>query len=209
MIVKLPFGADAVAVDLRGLRVRALRPSAPRGAADVGRLAGDSVDRPVSGPLLTELADGRRDATVVVPDATRAIQLPAVLPALLDRLRRGGIASDRITVLVACGTHPPIETGKLPELVGKLPAGVAVLQHDARDEQNLADVGSTPGGLQVRIHRAAAAADLLVTVGGVRHHYFAGFGGGPKMVFPGVAGYPEIQANHARVLRRREGALSP
>jgi nickel-dependent lactate racemase len=42
----------------------------------------------------------------------------------------------------------------------------------------------------------------MITVGTVRHHYFAGFGGGPKMVFPGIAGHEEIQANHAQVLER-------
>jgi nickel-dependent lactate racemase len=49
--------------------------------------------------------------------------------------------------------------------------------------------------------------ELLITIGGVRHHYFAGFGGGPKMVFPGVAGYSEIQANHSLVLHHRGGGL--
>jgi nickel-dependent lactate racemase len=52
----------------------------------------------------------------------------------------------------------------------------------------------------LRLNPAAVNTDCLITVGGVRHHYFAGFGGGPKMVFPGVAGYEEIQANHSLVV---------
>jgi nickel-dependent lactate racemase len=50
-------------------------------------------------------------------------------------------------------------------------------------------------------------ADLLITVGAVRHHYFAGFGGGPKMVFPGIAGHEEIQTNHSRVFRTIENGI--
>jgi nickel-dependent lactate racemase len=67
--------------------------------------------------------------------------------------------------------------------------------------------GNLADGTAIRLHRLAVEASLLITIGGVRHHYFAGFGGGPKMVFPGVGGYREIQTNHARVLRRRDGRL--
>ena len=207
MIVKLPFGPDTLALDLRGLRVRPLTPGAVAGAPDPARLAGLALDRPLDGPALVELARGRADATVVVPDATRRIELAAVLPAILARLTRAGIPEDRIRVLVACGTHPGIAPAALAGLVGPLPAAVRVVQHDARDERELVGVGSLPDGTGIRLHRLAAEARLLVTVGGVRHHYFAGFGGGPKMVFPGVAGYREIQANHARVLRQHGGLL--
>jgi nickel-dependent lactate racemase len=56
-------------------------------------------------------------------------------------------------------------------------------------------------GTPVRLAREVLDADLVVTVASVQHHYFAGFGGGPKMIFPGVAGYEEIQRNHSRVIR--------
>jgi nickel-dependent lactate racemase len=75
-----------------------------------------------------------------------------------------------------------------------------VLEHDARDAASLVSVGTLPSGLAVRLNRAALEADLLVAVSSVQHHYFAGFGGGPKLVFPGVAGYEETQVNHARVI---------
>lgn len=207
MIVKLPSGTETLAIDLRGLRVRPLTPSAPLGARDPDRLVRAALDRPLDGPPLGELARGRRRATVVVPDATRRIELPAILPAVLARLATAGIPGEQTTVLVACGTHPPAETAALASLVGDLPAGVRLVQHDARDEGALVTVGTVHGGSAIRLHRLAVEADLLVTIGGVRHHYFAGFGGGPKLVFPGVAGYREIQANHSRVLRRSGGRL--
>ena len=75
-----------------------------------------------------------------------------------------------------------------------------LLQHDARDNRALVEVGRLATGEPVRLHRAAVDADLLVAVSTVQHHYFAGFGGGPKLVFPGVAGYAEIQANHRKVI---------
>jgi nickel-dependent lactate racemase len=171
----------------------------------VADLIGGALDRPLSGPPLVDLATGRGNVTLVVPDATRPIDLAAVLPPVLERVERAGIDRGRTTVLVASGTHPRLTQGELEGLVGTLPAGVRIVQHDARDDDSLVAIGAAGTGLPIRVHRLAAAADLLVTIGGVRHHYFAGFGGGPKMIFPGVAGYREIQANHARVVRRVGG----
>ena len=204
MIVKLPYGLGSVAVDLRGLRVRPLQSAAPAGQRDLGRLISRAVDFPVDGPSLGELAAGRSGAVIVIPDHTRRADLPGVLPVILSRLLVAGIKADAITLLLACGTHPPADDGSVAELVGELPLGVSIRQHDCRAVENLDRVGSLDSGLPVHIDRRAATADLLITVGSVRHHYFAGFGGGPKMIFPGIAGHEEIQANHSRVLRRAD-----
>ncbi len=205
MIVKLPYGAEEIALDLRGLRVRALRPGAPAGHTDAHALVGAALDTPLAGPPLVELARNRRSATVIVPDATRKMGLPSVLPAVIERLLHGGIDGSAITVLVACGTPPESGDVGVQELVGPLPAGTKLMQHDCRNLGELVEVGELRPGIPLRLNRKAVETDLLITVGGVRHHYFAGFGGGPKMVFPGVGGYEEIQANHALVLRQTGG----
>jgi nickel-dependent lactate racemase len=158
-----------------------------------------ALDTPLDGPPLGELCAGRGSAAVVVPDATRATGLPELLPELLRRLRSGGIEASSTLVLVACGSHPPPDRDAVADLVGPLPEGVTARVHDCRDERGLATVGTLPKGHAIRHNRHAVDADLVVTVSAVRHHYFAGFGGGPKMLFPGIAGYDEIQTNHARV----------
>ncbi len=143
---------------------------------------------------------------IVVPDATRRVDLPLVLPIMLSRLRDAGMCDAAITVLVACGTHPRADAARLDELVGSLPSAITVVQHDARGDDVLVERRRGPEA--VLLNRIAAEASLLVTVSAVRHHYFAGFGGGPKMLFPGLGGYDQIQSNHARVMRRDDGRLT-
>jgi len=198
VIVKFPFADDHLALDLRGFRVLALAPNAPAGR-DAQTLAAHALDVPLSGLPLVEIARGRKTATVVVPDATRKASLPAVLPAVLDRLRRAGIEDSSVVVLVANGTHPVVGPEGIESLVGPLPSEIRVFEHECR-ASDLVGVGELRPGIQVRLHPRAVDCECLITVGTVRHHYFAGFGGGPKMVFPGVGGYEEIQANHALVL---------
>jgi nickel-dependent lactate racemase len=200
VILRLPFGRDAIAADLRGLRCRLLQPSAPRVSPDTAALVAAALDAPAESPPLAELARGRRRIAVLVPDTTRRLPLPAILPVILARLEAAGVPVGDVAVVIACGTHPAVPTDQLNGLLGPLPPAVQVLQHDARDDGSLVAVGTLPSGLAVRLHRAAVEADLLITVSLVAHHYFAGFTGGPKMVFPGAAGYAEIQANHARVI---------
>ncbi len=116
MIVKLPYGRDWVAVDLRGLKIRPLQSTAPRGVSDLGRLLSRAVDYPLAGEALITRAKGRRSAVVVVPDATRRASLPEVLPVIVNRLLAAGLDPGSITILVACGTHPPAPEGELAEL---------------------------------------------------------------------------------------------
>jgi nickel-dependent lactate racemase len=137
--------------------------------------------------------------TVIVPDATRKASLPEVLPVVIERLRRAGIEDGAITILTANGTHPAVGAEAITSLVGPLPRSVRVIEHDCRDPE-LVGLGDIVPGRPLRLHPSAVECGCLITVGTVRHHYFAGFGGGPKMVFPGVGGYEEIQANHSLVL---------
>jgi len=207
VIVKLPYGSDNIAVDLRGLKVRPLVSMAPKGSRDLGRLLSRAIDFPIEGLALSGLASQSRSAVIVVPDATRRARLPEVLPVLINRLLVAGIKGDCIEVLVACGTHPSASESEVVDLVGELPMGVSVRQHASRDLAGLIEVGELRSSVPLHLDRQAVTTDLMITVGAVRHHYFAGFGGGPKMVFPGIAGHDEIQANHSLVLRRSGGVV--
>ena len=209
VIVKLPFGCETAALDLRGLRVHALRPAPPRVRESAAELVAEALNHPLDTEPLIELARSCRTATVIVPDATRRAVLPDVLPVVLSRLRRAGIEMSSITVLVACGTHPAAGRKSLEEHLGPVARDLKVVEHDSRDARRLVAVGDLRPGIPLRLNRSAVECDLLVTVGTVRHHYFAGFGGGPKMIFPGVGGFEEIQANHALVLRRERGVAVP
>ena len=200
VILRLPYGRGFVVADLRGLHCHELRPEVPHHEPPVAVLTEAAVDRPAEGPPLSELARGARRVTVLVPDATRKASLPDVLPPVLARLRQAGVEPAAVTLLVACGTHPAADELSLAALIGGTPSGVRMVQHDSRDNSSLVEVGTLATGEPVRLHRAAVEADLLIAISTVQHHYFAGFGGGPKLVFPGVAGYAEIQANHRRVI---------
>ena len=66
-----------------------------------------ALDAPIAALPLEELAAGKRSAAISVCDITRPAPNRLVLPPVLERLERAGIARDAITILIATGLHRP------------------------------------------------------------------------------------------------------
>jgi nickel-dependent lactate racemase len=71
---------------------------------------------------------------------------------------------------------------------------------DARDPAQFKKVGRTSRGNDIYFHKRALAADHIICTGSIVYHFFAGFGGGRKALFPGAAAFDSICRNHALML---------
>ena len=163
---------------------------------------GDAV-RDAAARAARELGAAGRLA-LVVPDRTRPLPLPDMLPAVLDALAEAGVPAGRIVLVPASGMHRPMSPEELRDWIGSDASGrVAVLPHDA--DAPAAALGTTPSGIPVAAHPAVAHAGAVLALGRIVFHYLAGFGGGRKMLVPGVAARPTILAVHGRCLSARPG----
>lgn len=156
-----------------------LRPPEGPPGRSWGAVIAEALADPVGSPPLVERLAGVRRICVIVPDDTRKDVARRVLPVL-----RPLLAGRAVSVGVATGKHPPYPP----------PPGVDWV-HDARSPALVA-VGRTAHGTEVRYPPAVLEADLRVVVGEIRPHYFAGWAGGAKGLFPGVAGEAGIWHNH-------------
>lgn len=177
-----------------------------------GTLTGDAVRAFVAAHLAGADLDGR-SVCVLVPDGTRSCPLPLLLDAVHAALH--GRAS-RVTVLVALGTHAPMEGAALAAHLagpGGDPAlrfpGTAVAQHEWWDPATFVSVGTIGAGriaelsegrlrreVDVRLNRAVVEHDVTLVVGPVFPHEVVGFSGGAKYLFPGVAAQDVIDVSH-------------
>jgi nickel-dependent lactate racemase len=82
-----------------------------------------------------------------------------------------------------------------------------IVQHDARSN-GCVEVGLTRRGTQVMVNPILLEAQAIIAVGPVLHHYFAGFGGGPKLLVPGLAALETTLHNHG-LIRMPDGHLNP
>jgi nickel-dependent lactate racemase len=165
-----------------------------------------ALDAPVGSPPIEELAKGASRAVVLFDDLTRPTPAQIAFPEVLDRLNRGGIPDSRIAAVCAVGTHPAPDTDGLKRKMGAEAYGrlaPRVHNHDARSRENV-PIGRTSRGALVEINPYVAAADLVIGIGACFPHSWAGFGGGSKIVMPGVCGIASIAAHHLTWLRNSQ-----
>ncbi|KYZ76703.1 hypothetical protein AXX12_09810 [Anaerosporomusa subterranea] len=179
---------------------------------DIPAAVRHALNHPIGTPPLKEIVKSGESVVIVVSDITRAwIRHDQFLPTLLDELNAAGIPDSDISIVVALGAHRPHTPEEDILVCGKAVCDrVAVYQHDAFNEENLAYIGTTSGGTAAYINKQVAEADRFILTGGIVYHLMAGFGGGRKSVIPGISGYKSIQANHTFCLHKEVGkGLNP
>jgi len=157
----------------------------------------EALSRPIGSPFLNELAYGARSTTIVVDDATRPTPVKKILRVLLPLLTKAGISKEKITFVIALGTHIPLKQEELEARLGKdVLSDYTIVQHNAWQEDLVPF--SLNDGLIVKINPHVARADLKIGISAILPHPMAGYGGGPKIVMPGVANFDFIRNHHMR-----------
>jgi lactate racemase len=140
-----------------------------------------------------------RTAAIVVDDLSRPTPAAPVCTALVDAFADAGIAPDRVSIVVGGGAHRPVTDAEARQKAGEAGARVGRLAaHDAYASP-VAFRGVTALGTPVLVNRFVADADFTVTVSGVIPLAVTGFGGGAKMLMPGVSHISSIYHNHERL----------
>ncbi|MBN1825013.1 MAG: nickel-dependent lactate racemase [Candidatus Eisenbacteria bacterium] len=209
MVPGIRYGRGWIDVPLPArAEVRVVTPAEPEPLPDPGGAVLLALEKPIDSPPLARVAEGKGSAVVVVPDATRPLPLPIVLPPILDTLA-AAIPQERITILFATGMHRPVGDEEARRLLGgEVAARFRFLSHDpARVER----IGVASRGTPMWIDRVYLEHSLRVLVGLVEPHLLAGFSGGRKMVAPGVIGLDAMPILHGPEMighrRARTGIL--
>jgi nickel-dependent lactate racemase len=150
---------------------------------------------------------------VIIPDGTRTASIPLMFYLLYEQFGRRAAQLD---YLIALGTHPRMSQEAIDQLVGVAAAerakrypNVSIFNHDWHDPQVLQTIGvisrveatELTGGLitddvPITLNQLIFDYDLLLICGPVFPHEVAGFSGGAKYLFPGIAGQDIINFTH-------------
>ncbi len=162
-------------------------------------------------PLDAFLNEAEPPLVVVVNDGTRPTPTADVL-----RVARGSLESwsgrtgECPLFLVATGTHRPASEPELSRIFGPDLLAVwrdRIVSHDSLAEEDLEDLGVTSRGTPIFLNRRLVEARSVILINSVEPHYFAGFTGGRKSLFPGLAGYQSVCANHRLAMEPGAQAL--
>ena len=161
----------------------------------------------------TGLDPANKRVLVLIPDGTRSAPIPLLFRLLYEQL---GQRVTQLDYLIALGTHPPMTEQAIDRLVG-VTAGlraerypnVHIYNHEWANPQMLRTVGVIPRSeagdltegllteeVPVTLNRLIFDYDLVLICGPVFPHEVAGFSGGAKYLFPGIAGPDIINFTH-------------
>lgn len=140
---------------------------------------------------------------VIIPDDTRLwARGDLFVPTIVKTLFGLGVSRKNLKVIIALGTHTDMEQQRFSQLAGQVTTEqMEILNSANRNKKRLVCIGETSRKTSLDMTREAVEADHIIIFGGVLHHMAAGFGGGRKYIFPGVAGYDSIQQNHSLAMQ--------
>lgn len=169
--------------------------------------------RRILGEALSNIAPEAR-VLAIISDKTRDDNTPALFPIAAEILAEKGIS--KLDALVAQGTHSPMTPADKLSKIGaqnlsEIPNLGNIFDHDWSDPEKLTVIGELSAEkvrevtkdlfkepIKLSINRLLAAGiyDTVLIFGATVPHEVAGFAGGAKYFFPGVAGAELTHATH-------------
>jgi nickel-dependent lactate racemase len=202
MVFSLPYGTRTLSLALPdSISVQLVRPLHTDALDDVEDCLNRALNHPHSSVPFDEYLRLGIPITIIVPDKTRQSGCIALLPLVLRRIHERGIPPESIRILFANGTHGPQSEQEKRTIIGDaVYESYSVYDHNPHEEKGLTYTGRTARGTEIRINTIAAESPVIIAIGAIIHHYFAGFGGGPKLIVPGIAAYSTALQNHRLTL---------
>jgi nickel-dependent lactate racemase len=162
------------------------------------------IDGPVGMAPLREYARGKKEVVIIFDDLSRVTRVAEIVPHVLAELATAGINDKQIRFIAASGCHGAMNRYDFVKKLGEeVLKRFPVYNHSPFD--NCVYIGTTGRGIKLYLNAEFMKCDLKIGIGSIVPHIMAGFGGGGKIVLPGVAAYETILALH--VSRTATGEL--
>src|SRR3954463_14596944 len=177
----------------------AIYPEEPAPVASATDAAREALANPVAGPSFRELLDGGKSVAIVIDNQFRPTPASKLLPAVFDVLDEAGVTD--ACVITGNGKVFPLSASDIEQKVGRANLdrmeqnGIPLFQNEPRNEEAYTYLGVTSRGTPVWVHTEAVRREVGIATGQARANR-GGYGGGGKLIMPGVCGDETIESNH-------------
>jgi len=162
-----------------------------------------ALDNPIDSPTLRKLARGRTEVAIAFDDISRPTRVADLLPYILKELDSAGIPDGSIRFICATGAHGAQTFQDFQKKLGcEILDNFPVYNHNPYE--NCTYVGQTSTGTRLSVNSEFMSCDLKIGIGSVIPHAQSGFGGGGKIVLPGIASIDSIENFHRWEINARE-----
>jgi len=149
-----------------------------------------SMRNPIGTKPLRKLAEGKDSAVIIFDDLTRPTKVGEIAELVLEEIK-----VEDVVFVCANGAHGTFNREDFVAKLGeRIVENYPVFNHSPH--QNLDYLGETSFGNPVEINAEVMSHQLKIAIGSILPHPQFGFGGGAKIILPGVAGIRSIVYNH-------------
>lgn len=157
-----------------------------------------AFENPIGTPRIRDMARGKQKVVILFDDLTRPTPASEILPFIFKELLEGGVGTDKIRLVSAIGCHRPLTRSEMMLKLGRdTVENYMVYNHNLFE--HLVDLGRTKLGTPVLVNREVASCDLKIGVGSIIPHHTAGYGGGAKILLPGVSHIDTMTHHHVKL----------
>ncbi len=197
MGIKIPYGVGTTEVAFPGtLKVAIAHPN-KISLRQKEAVIKKALDNPCDCAPFVKWIKKQKKILFIINDATRPTPTFDILKELYKTVN-----IEEAKYIIATGAHKEPTDAELTLIFGEFYDRVKsnILIHNARNQESLIKLGITERGTEVWVNKEVIEAKAVISIGSVEPHYFAGFTGGRKSFFPGLAGYITIEQNHKLAL---------
>jgi len=162
-----------------------------------------AITSPIGSPPIRELARGKKEVVIIFDDMTRVTRIYDMVPYVLEELASAGIPDSSIQFICATGSHMAWDRTLLEKKLGReVMSRFPVYNHNPFNKCTYA--GTTSYGTAVYVNGEVMKCDLKIAIGSVVPHPNTGFGGGGKIILPGICSMETIEHFHRQEFEFRE-----
>ncbi|MCK5553026.1 MAG: DUF2088 domain-containing protein [Deltaproteobacteria bacterium] len=167
-----------------------------------------AFSKTIGSESIREMAKGRREVAILFDDLSRPTRASEIIPFILGELEAAGIRDEQIRFIAALGVHGAHTNIDFRKKLGEeVMERFPVYNHNPFD--NCTFLGKTRLGTRLAINSEVMGCDLKIGIGCLCPHGFSGYGGGGKILMPGVASMEAISFNHATLLKAPRDLWGP
>ncbi len=164
---------------------------------------GKAIAKPIGSPPIRELARGKKEVVIIFDDMTRATRVYDIVPFVLEELAVAGVPDSSIQFICATGSHMAWDRTLLEKKLGReVLTRFPVYNHNPFNKCTYA--GTTSYGTAVYANGEVMKCDFKIAIGSVVPHPNSGFGGGGKIILPGICAMETIEHFHRQEFEFRE-----
>jgi len=200
MLLKLPYGKDVLSCTVPDENfIGVMDPPAYPPLKDLHAAIAAAMDVPYGGKKLEDIIRPGKTVAIIIDDGSRPTPISSILPILLGRIEALGTKKEDISIVAALGSHRYMTEQELCERVGAdIYRQYKVMNSEFRRPEGLTYVGKTPEGVDILASKCVMDCDIHIGIGCLVPHPVMGWGGGGKILYPGIAGEKTVAYFHLK-----------